>query len=364
MKIIHCADVHLDSKMTANLSKEQAKERKTEILRTFTRMVEYAKKNNVKAILIAGDLFDTRNVSAMARNTVRDVIAQSPDIDFLYLKGNHDNDNFLSKLEEVPENLYMFDDKWMTYAYGNITITGIELNEENSITAYNSLVLDHDTFNIVMMHGQLSGYRNKDKAEIISLDDLKNKNIDYLALGHIHSFHMNKMDSRGIYCYPGCLEGRGFDECEKKGFVVLDIDMNTLKANVNFVHIGYRTLYTLPVDVTGVNTTQEAAMRIEEAIKESQYESSSLVKISLCGNVDVECELDSSFLEEQFSDYFYFVKVKDNTKLLVNYKDYEGDISLKGEFVRLVSESDLSEEEKSLVIRAGILALQGEEINV
>lgn len=364
MKIIHCADLHLDSKMTANLSKEQAKERKIEILRTFTRMVEYAKKNNVNAILIAGDLFDTRNVSAMARNTVHDVIAQNPDIDFLYLRGNHDNDNFLAKLEVVPENLYLFDDSWKTYAYGNIRITGIELNSENCITAYNSLVLDHDAFNIVMMHGQLSGYRNKDKAEIISLDDLKNKNIDYLALGHIHSFHMDKMDHRGIYCYPGCLEGRGFDECEKKGFVVLDIDDTTLKANVNFVQIGYRTLYTLPVDVTGVNTTQEAAMRIEEAIKESQYESSSLVKISLCGNVDVECELDSSFLEEQFSDYFYFVKVKDETKLLVNYKDYEGDISLKGEFVRLVSESDLSEEEKSLVIRAGILALQGEEINV
>ena len=364
MKIIHCADLHLDSKMTANLSKEQAKERKNEILRTFTRMVDYAKKNNVKVILIAGDLFDTRNVSAMARNTVRDVITQSPEIDFLYLKGNHDNDNFQAKLEEVPENLYMFDDCWKTYAYGNIAITGIELNDQNSIAAYNSLVLDHSSFNIVMMHGQLSGYRNKDKAEIISLDDLKNKNIDYLALGHVHSFHMDKMDHRGIYCYPGCLEGRGFDECEKKGFVVLDIDDDTLKTNVNFVPIGYRTLYTLPVDVTGVNTTQEAAIRVDEALAKSEFESSSLVKIVLCGNVDVESELDISFIQEQFSEFFYYVKVKDETKLLVDYKSYEGDISLKGEFVRLVSESDLSEEEKSLVIRAGILALQGEEINV
>ena len=364
MKIIHCADLHLDSKMTANLTKEQAKERKNEILRTFTRMVDYAKKNSVKAILIAGDLFDTRNVSAMVRNTVRDVITQNEEIDFLYLKGNHDDDNFLSKLEEVPENLYLFSDQWMTYAYGNVTITGIELNAENSVTAYNSLVLDHDTFNIVTMHGQLAGYRNKDKAEIISLDDLKNKNIDYLALGHIHGFHMNKMDNRGIYCYPGCLEGRGFDECEQKGFVVLDIDMQTLKANVNFVPMGYRTLYTLLVDVTGVNTTHEAAIRIDDAIKENQYASSSLVKVVLYGEVDVECEMDTDFLQEQFADYFYYIKVTDETKLKVNYKDYEGDISLKGEFVRLVSESDLSEEEKSMVIRAGILALQGEEINV
>jgi len=364
MKIIHCADLHLDSKMTANLSKEQAKERKNEILRTFTRMVEYAKKNNVKVILIAGDLFDTRNVSAMVRNTVRDVITQNPEIDFLYLKGNHDNDNFLSKLEEIPENLYLFGDEWTTYAYGNVRITGLELNAENSLTAYNSLVLDHDTFNIVTMHGQLSGYRNKDKTEIISLDDLKNKNIDYLALGHIHGFHMDKMDSRGIYCYPGCLEGRGFDECEQKGFVVLDINMDTLKANVNFVKMGYRTLYTMLVDVTGVSTTQEAALRIDKALQENQYASSSLVKVVLYGEVNVECELDTSFLEEQFADYFYFIKVNDETKLLVNYKDYEGDVSLKGEFVRLVSESDLPEEEKSLVIRAGILALQGEEINV
>ena len=44
MKIIHCGDIHLDSKMTSNLSKEQARERKMEILRTFTRMVDYAKK--------------------------------------------------------------------------------------------------------------------------------------------------------------------------------------------------------------------------------------------------------------------------------------------------------------------------------
>ena len=40
MKIIHCADLHLDSQMTANLTKEQARERKREIIRTFTRMVD------------------------------------------------------------------------------------------------------------------------------------------------------------------------------------------------------------------------------------------------------------------------------------------------------------------------------------
>ena len=363
MKIIHCADLHLDSKLTANLSKEQAKERKNEILRTFTRMVDYAKKNKIKAIMIAGDMFDTRNVSAMVRNTVRDMIVMNPEIDFLYLRGNHDDDNFLSRMENVPGNLYLFGDSWTSYAYGKVMISGLELNEENYLTAYNSLVLDHDAYNIVIMHGQITSYKS-DKVENISLDDLKNKNIDYLALGHVHTFQMDKIDNRGIYCYPGCLDGRGFDECGQKGFVVLDIDFETKKANVNFVPMSSRTLHTLPVDVSGVTTTQEAGVCIENAIAKTQYPSTSLVKFILQGDVDVECELDTSFLEEQFAEYFYFVKVYDETKLLVNYKDYEGDVSLKGEFVRLVSQSDLSEEEKSMVIRTGILALQGEEINL
>ncbi len=364
MKIIHCADLHLDSKMTANLSKEQAKERKMEILRTFSRMVEYAKKNEVKVILIAGDMFDTRNIAATVRNHVHDVIVNNPEIDFLYLRGNHDNDNFLSKLDEIPDNLCLFNDKWTTYTYGKVAISGIELNAENSLTAYNTLVLSHESYNIVTMHGQLTEYKSKDKAETISLDELKNKNIDYLALGHVHEHRMEKLDNRGVYCYSGCLDGRGFDECGPKGFVVIDVDTETRNVVTSFVPMSSRVLYTLPVDVTGVQTTQEAAMRMESVIRDTQYPSTSLVKFVLQGEVDVECELETAFLEEQFADYFYFVKVNDETKIMVNYQDYEKDASLKGEFVRMVSASDLSEEEKSMVIRAGILALQGEEINL
>ena len=60
MKIIHCADIHLDSKMSANLTKEKARERKTELLTTFQNMVAYGAEQGVAAIIIAGDLFDTK----------------------------------------------------------------------------------------------------------------------------------------------------------------------------------------------------------------------------------------------------------------------------------------------------------------
>ena len=137
----------------------------------------------------------------------------------------------------------------------------MELNERNQVTAYNSLVLGHDDYNIVTLHGQLGNYRSREQAENISLNDLKNKNIDYLALGHVHGFVQEALDNRGIYCYPGCLEGRGFDECGEKGFVLLDIDEQQHRATTTFVPIAARTLYTLEVDVTGSGRTHGAGNR-------------------------------------------------------------------------------------------------------
>ena len=43
MKLIHCADLHLDACMESGLSREKAAQRRLEILRTFTRMVEKKK---------------------------------------------------------------------------------------------------------------------------------------------------------------------------------------------------------------------------------------------------------------------------------------------------------------------------------
>ena len=74
MKFIHCADIHLDSKMETNLSSQKAKERKKEILNTFERMVAYAVENNVKGIIIAGDMFDTARITNLTKTRVLNTI--------------------------------------------------------------------------------------------------------------------------------------------------------------------------------------------------------------------------------------------------------------------------------------------------
>lgn len=359
MKIIHCGDLHLDSKMESVLPKEKAKERKNEILMTFLKMIEYARKNWVSVIIIAGDMFDTKTVSAKVRNAVLDAVRSNPGITFLYLKGNHDSENFMDGMPDKPENLMFFGDVWTKYEFEDVVIAGVELNEENSNKIYDSLLLDTRRVNIVVLHGQETTATIKDKAEIIQLKELKGKNIDYLALGHVHSYKMGTLDTRGIYAYCGCLEGRGFDECGEKGFVLLEVDSGRLSAE--FVPVASRILYEKVVDVTGLESTIQMLKKVEDAV--TGIEENALVKIVLTGRISIDTEKDTKYIEQFLLDRFYFGRVKDLTKLEINIEEYQYDATLKGEFIRLVLASALSDEEKQQVILSGIKALSGEELD-
>ena len=308
MKLIHCADLHLDSRLSAHLDREQAKRRRDELLRNFARLAGYAEENGVEAVLIAGDLFDRDTVSALAKSTVLSVIAAHPQIRFYYLRGNHDSGDYSDSSR--PQNLFLFGNRWRSWpegADGRITITGVELTRENASYALSALRLEPDKFNIVMLHGQETGGTaaaapdlsavppgrsghppNTGYAEYtghieyagfidyaghsglsvpISIRALQGKGIDYLALGHVHSYKYAKLDSRGVYCYPGCLEGRGFDESGPHGFVLLDIDEKKLRLRSRFVPFAKRTLYAVAVDVTGCRSTAQISDLIRDALQ-------------------------------------------------------------------------------------------------
>lgn len=364
MKIIHCADLHLDSQMTSNLIREKAKERKAELLNTFVRMVGYAKDNGVSAIIIAGDMFDSHNITVSARNIVVDAIESNPEITFFYLKGNHDVDAFLGNLTVVPENLKLFNESFTYYNIGSrICVAGVELDKDNSAVVYDSLLLENDKINIVVLHGQESEYQKKDRAQVINLAALKGKGIDYLALGHIHSYKCERLDSRGEYCYSGCLEGRGFDECGEHGFVLLDIDEENNTLRHEFVPFAYRRIYAPQVDITGALTSAQIAEQMEAVVLAQGIDSSSLVKFVLTGYIDISCEKNIEYLTKLFEEDFYFVKIDDETKMKVDYNAYALDKSLKGEFVRTVQNSDMDEDTKAEVIRLGIQALSGEVLD-
>lgn len=86
MKLIHCADLHLDSSFYTHFTVGQARERNMELLNNFQRLVEYGQNIGVTGILIAGDMFDSNQVTIFTRNTVLELIRSNPDISFFIWK--------------------------------------------------------------------------------------------------------------------------------------------------------------------------------------------------------------------------------------------------------------------------------------
>lgn len=340
MKIIHLADVHLGSKIESKLPKEKAEIRKAEVRQAFNKVVNYAVENGIGIILISGDLFDSARPLKKDKDYFYSVVKNNPDIDFIYLRGNHDSSE--NYTDEEPGNLKKFSEEWKTYFYNDITVSGIEISKQNIAEASCALRLPADKKNVVMLHGSLE-----------ELPKLTEKNIDYLALGHIHRFSEAKVDIRGKSVYSGCLEGRGFDEIGVKGFVVLDTD--TMK--YEFVENSMRIIEEHTVNVSKAADSYEAYKIICDEIS---FVKENLCLINVCGEITFDGASLAEDIEEYMGEKYFFVYVKNKTTEKVDIKNIVEELSLKGEFVRTVLNNEkYSEEEKERIISVGLKAFKG-----
>lgn len=349
MKLIHCSDLHLDSKMQANFAAKEARLRQDEILNNFARLIDYAKNNGVDAILICGDMFDTNFPSVKAVEYCIGEIKKSSGINFYLIYGNHDEAEIFSKVS-LP-NLHTFGSSWVSYDLGGVTVTGQNAGDID----FSSLNLSADTVNIVMLHGQEA---ESDGEEVVNVKKAAGKNIDYLALGHIHTYKTAKLDGRGIYAYSGCLEGRGFDEAGEKGFITLEISGK--KINPTFVPFAKRTIYQVDVDISGLTKFNDIESKVASSV--AHIEDKDIVSLVLSGTYTIETRKDLIMLNNTVLNRFFYARIKDKTTLYIDIKEYENDLSLKGEFIRKVYAAELTDEQKAAVITAGIKALAGEDM--
>ncbi len=349
MKLIHTADLHLDSVMEAKLSPEKARLRRKELLLNLGAIAELAKREGARAVLLAGDVFDTDHPASTAVRYLLDTVRLHPNVDFLMLYGNHAGSFRLDG--ELPPNLRFFGEHEYTfYRYGNVAVCGCE-DPSAELPP-----LSEGDLNIVMLHGQVTEHRHADGE--IGLRELREKGIDYLALGHIHSPRIEKLDARGVYCYPGCPEGRGFDEIGERGVVLLDTDGEKLRKS--FLPIARRTLHDIAVDVSASESQRE----IEETTlcQLAHVRESDLLRVRLVGERPAHLLPDLLQLSAALEGNYFHVEIKNETTVKIDPTEYENDLSLRGEFVRTVLRLDLPKEEEGLILSAGLAVLSGEEV--
>ena len=91
----------------------------------------------------------------------------------------------------------------------------------------------------------------------MTLKDVEQSGADYLALGHVHAFGGVQQAGRTFWAYPGCPEGRGFDELGDKGFLTGTVEPGQVK--LTFVPFARHRYQWLTADVTGADPLEAAA---------------------------------------------------------------------------------------------------------
>ena len=228
MKILHTADIHLDSPLRSLALREPGlRDRIQTASRTaLTRIVDVALAEDVAALLIAGDLFDgaersARTAAFLALQLDR---LRERGIRVFYIKGNHDAENPLTGELSLPDNVHVFDGRGSKVQLADgLWIHGVSFSGRH---APNSLLPKfpapvEGAINVAMLHTSLGGAEGHDPYAPCSVGELTAAGFDYWALGHVHRRQVHSQAPWVVM--PGMPQGRDIGESGPKSATLVTI---------------------------------------------------------------------------------------------------------------------------------------------
>ena len=174
---------------------------------------------------------------------------------------------------------------------------------------------------IMVLHGDVGSREGRYRP--IAPEEIAATGLDYLALGHVHApSAMNRAGST-VWAYPGCPQGRGFDELGERGFLFGDVEPG--RVDMRFVPFAGRRYESLTVDVSGGDAL--------DAIRRSLPPDTSrdIYRIRLTGETAEPLTLAP--LERALSGEFFRLELRDDTRLRRDLWDRCGDDTLRGLFL-------------------------------
>ena len=358
IKLLHAADLHLDSAFES-LSPEASAERRNGQRKILFKIAEIAEERGVNAVLLCGDVFDGNSIE---RETARDFcralgVLSCP---VLVAPGNHDPYTVSSVWETLPlpENIYVFKNPEIERAlFPGVPIkfwgAGFQNTHCDSLLRDFSAPERHDDVPYIMLlHGD-TGAAAADYNPI-SRDDLIKCGMDYVALGHIHARSQLQKAGETAFAYPGCTEGRGYDETGKKGVLIVTISDN--KVSEEFVPLGGVRYEIISVDVSAGNILQD----VQEAVYGlSENDCCRLILTGECLELP-----DVIQLRKKLDGRFRELQIRDETTKKRDVWTLRGQNTLSGVYIDKLyimykaASSDNEREKIELAARYGLSAIE------
>lgn len=195
---VHSADLHMDSlfKTKGHLPEELLERLRAGTFEAFDRLIQVCINEQADFLLIAGDVYHEELRSLKAQVHVRRGFEklQKHDIHVYVSFGNHDFTGGAEHAVSFPENVHVFqseevqafpfykEGERLAHIYG----FSYETRAVKDHKAREFQKTGHPLYHIAMLHGSLETKTDHDVYAPFTLEELKNKGMDYWALGHIH----------------------------------------------------------------------------------------------------------------------------------------------------------------------------------
>ena len=250
IKVLHAADFHLDAPF-ATLPPALAGQRRREQRNALLQLVKACKDCDV--VLLSGDLFDGKRVYRDTLDALHACFAAISAQIFI-APGNHDSISTGSPYltENWGENVHIFTKSAVErvelegcHVYG----AAYDTQEQEPLQGF--CVTDPNVMNLMVLH---SG----DNYNPVTEEQIAASGLDYLALGHVHSRQVERAGDT-VFAYPGCLMGRGFDECGQKGVLRVEVSKNELQSR-------FLPIFSRRYEILSVQVGEDAAASVRAAL--------------------------------------------------------------------------------------------------
>ncbi len=331
IRIIHAADFHLDSHFQG-LSAAKAALRREEQRELLSALAGLAAEESADLMLLSGDLLDSENTYYETGEELIRSLSNVPCPVFI-APGNHDclTPRSLWPKLKLPENVHVFEEnaiRFVSVPSADARVYGAAFTDRSSPALLRSFHAERKPgiYNLLCMHGEVGNPGSPYNP--VSSEDLAASGMDYAALGHTHQSSGLLRSGKTWYAWPGCPEGRGFDECGEKTVNVVELDHE--ECRLRTVSIARRRYESLQLDITG----KDPLLLIHTMLPDDTVRD--VYRIILTGETETAPDLRK--LHQNLDEMFFALQLTDRTRLRRDIWDCAGDDSLRGIFLARLRE--------------------------
>ena len=360
MKVVHFSDLHLDSPFVwAGATGDAARQRRQALRDTLLNIVALAREVNADAIFCGGDLYEQEYFSPDTAKFLRHTFADLDPMPVYLAPGNHDWFG--------PQSLYAQVD-WSknVHIFREARFSGVELNDglwlwgaahlgpANTGNFLDGFKVDGTGIHIALFHGAERSWLNEQGVGKQPHAPFDSRDIETAGFAHAFLGHYHLPRDAEFHTYPGNPDPLSFGEEGPRGAVVATI--STEGGIVRERHrVAVTQVHDLELDVTGLNDQQQI-------LEQLQAETSSLsgfARITVKGEISPTIDIRESDLRSRLSGFGGVRIVFGDIRPTYDLESICQEPTVRGQFVKDVLESDLSDDEKRRVVVTGLRALDG-----